>query len=78
MKSINGCGSTPLMELFIVNNRVADVLAEKGIKVYKTMVGEYMTSLEMEGFSITLLRLDDQMKELLDEEADTPALTVAK
>ena len=69
---INGCGSTPLMELFIVNNRVADVLAEKGIKVYKTMVGEYMTSLEMEGFSITLLRLDDQMKELLDEEADTP------
>ena len=75
---INGCGSTPLMELFIVNNRVADVLAEKGIKVYKTMVGEYMTSLEMEGFSITLLRLDDQMKELLDEEADTPALTVAK
>ena len=75
---INGCGSTPIMELFIVNNRVADVLAEKGIKVYKTMVGEYMTSLEMEGFSITLLRLDDQMKELLDEEADTPALTVAK
>ena len=57
---INGCGSTPLMELFIVNNRVADVLAEKGIKVYKTMVGEYMTSLEMEGFSITLLRLDDR------------------
>ena len=75
---INGCGSTPLMELFIVNNRVADVLAEKGIKVYKTMVGEYMTSLEMEGFSITLLRLDDQMKELLDDEADTPALTVTK
>ena len=75
---INGCGSTPLMELFIVNNHVADVLAEKGIKVYKTMVGEYMTSLEMEGFSITLLRLDDQMKELLDDEADTPALTVTK
>ena len=51
---------------------------QKGIKVYKTMVGEYMTSLEMEGFSITLLRLDDQMKELLDDEADTPALTVTK
>ena len=66
------------VELFIVNNHVADVLAEKGIKVYKTMVGEYMTSLEMEGFSITLLRLDDQMKELLDDEADTPALTVTK
>lgn len=70
---INGCGSTPLMELFIVNNRVADILADKGIKVYKTFVGEYMTSLEMEGFSISLLRLDDEMKALLDAEADTPA-----
>ena len=75
---INGCGATPLMELFVVNNRVADVLAEKGIKVYKTFVGEYMTSLEMEGFSITLLRLDDELKGFLDAEADTPALTVAK
>lgn len=70
---INGCGATPLMELFIVNNHVADVLAEKGIKVYKTFVGEYMTSLEMEGFSISLLRLDDELKELLDAKADTPA-----
>ena len=75
---INSCGATPLMELFIVNNRVADILAEKGIKVYKTFCGEFMTSLEMEGFSITLLRLDDQLKELLDAEADTPAMTVAK
>ncbi len=70
---INGCGATPLMELFIVNNRVSDILAEKGIKVYKTLVGEYMTSLEMEGFSISLLRLDDELKELLDAKADTPA-----
>ncbi len=70
---INGCGGTPLMELFIVNNHVADVLADKGIKVYKTMVGNYMSSLEMEGFSITLLKLDDQLKELLDAEAETPA-----
>lgn len=70
---INGSGATPLMELFIVNNRVSDVLAEKGIKVYKTLVGEYMTSIEMEGFSISLLRLDDELKELLDAKADTPA-----
>lgn len=70
---INGSGATPLMELFILNNRVADVLAEKGIKVYRTFVGEYMTSLEMEGFSISLLRLNDRMKELLDAHADTPA-----
>ncbi len=70
---VNGSGGTPLMELFIVNNRVADVLAEKGISVYKTYVGNYMTSLEQEGFSISLLKLDDQLKELLDAEADTPA-----
>ena len=44
---INGSGATPLMELFIVNNRVSDVLAEKGVKVYKTLVGEYMTSIEL-------------------------------
>lgn len=70
---INGAGATPLMELFIINNHVADVLAEKGIKVYKTFVGEYMTSIEMQGFSISLLRLDDEMKTLLDAPADTPA-----
>lgn len=73
---VNGSGATPLMELYIINNRVADVLAEKGIKVYKTMVGNYMTSLEMAGFSISLLRLDDELKALLDAPADTPALKV--
>lgn len=71
---VNGAGATPLMELFIINNRVADVLAEKGIKVYKTFVGDYMTSIEMEGFSISLLRLDDEMKALLEAPVDTPAM----
>lgn len=70
---VNGSGATPLMELFIINNRVSDVLAGKGIQVYRTFVGEYMTSIEMEGFSISLLRLDGQLKELLDAKADTPA-----
>lgn len=70
---INGAGGTPLMELFIVNNHVSDVLAAKGIKVYKTFVGNYMTSIEMDGFSISLLRLDDEMRKLLDAKADTPA-----
>ena len=72
---INSAGATPLMELFIINNHVADVLASKNIKVYKTFCGEYMTSLEMAGFSITLLRLDDELKELLDAKAVTPAFT---
>ena len=70
---VNSSGATPLMELFIINNHVADVLAAKGIKVYKTYVGEYMTSLEMEGFSVSLLRLDDELKALLDAHADTIA-----
>lgn len=73
---INGLASTPLMELYIVNKRVHEVLKEKGIKVYKSMVGEYMTSLEMAGFSISVLKLDDELKELLDAPADTPALRV--
>ncbi len=71
---INGSGSTPLMELYIINNRVADVLAEKGIRVVQTFVGEYMTSIDMAGFSISLLRLDDEMKALLAAKADTPAM----
>ena len=70
---VNGSGATPLMELYIINNHVADVLAAKGIKVYKTLVGNYMTSIEMAGFSLSLLRLDDEMKALLDAPADTPA-----
>ncbi len=70
---VNGSGGTPLMELYIINNRVADVLAEKGIKVHKTLVGDYMTSIEMKGFSISLLRLDDELKTLLDAPADAPA-----
>lgn len=71
---VNGLGATPTMELYIANRRVAEVLDSKGIKVYKTFVGNYMTSLEMAGFSVTLLKLDDELKGLLDAEANTPAL----
>ncbi len=70
---VNGLGGTPLMELYIVNNEVDKLLKEKNIKTYKTYVGNYMTSLEMAGFSVTLLKLDDELKELLDAKADTPA-----
>ena len=59
---VNGMGATPLMELYIINNFVQDYLKEKGVTVYDTMVGNYMTSIEMAGFSLTLLRLDDEMK----------------
>ena len=71
---VNGMGATPLMELYIINNFVQDYLRNAGVKVYDTMVGNYMTSIEMAGFSITLLRLDDELKKLYDAPADTPAL----
>jgi phosphoenolpyruvate---glycerone phosphotransferase subunit DhaK len=71
---INGLGATPLMELYIVNKKVSEMLKEKQIHVYETFVGEYMTSLEMAGCSISLLKLDDSLIELLDAPADTIAL----
>ena len=70
---VNGMGATPLMELYIINNFVQDYLKEKGVKVYDTMVGNYMTAIEMAGFSLTLLRLDEDMKHLYDAKADTLA-----
>lgn len=71
---INGLGGTPLMELYVVNRKVAALLAGKNISIAKTYIGNYMTSLEMAGFSVTVLKLDDELKELLLAPADTPAL----
>jgi len=70
---VNGLGGTPLMELFIINKTVAELLHEAKVKVHRTIVGEFMTSLEMAGCSVTLLRLDDELKALLDAPAETPA-----
>ena len=70
---VNGMGGTPLMELFVANRHVKEVLDSKGIKTARTYVGNYMTSLDMEGFSITLLKLDDELKKFLNAPADTPA-----
>jgi len=70
---INGLGSTPLMELYIVNHKVAQMLKDQHIEVYETFVGEFMTSIEMAGCSISVLKLDDELIELLDAEALTPA-----
>jgi dihydroxyacetone kinase-like protein len=73
---VNGMGATPLMELYIINNCVHDYLLAHNVKIYDTWIGNYMTSIEMAGFSITLLRLDDELKKLYDAKADTPALKV--
>jgi dihydroxyacetone kinase-like protein len=70
---VNGLGGTPVMELYIVNRKVSEILQGSGAKVVKTFVGNYMTSLEMAGFSITVLKLDGELKSLLLAPADTPA-----
>ena len=62
-----------MIELFIVNNHLQDLLKDKVVEVAKTLVGNYMTSLDMGGFSITLLKLDKEMEELLNAEEDTIA-----
>jgi|SRR5690554_2842708 len=72
---VNGLGATPLMELYILNNTVSQLCKGQGIKVYRTYVREVMTSLEMAGASVTLLKLDDELKRLLDAHADTPGFT---
>lgn len=71
---VNGLGGTPLMELYILNMEVQKLLEEKGIKAYKTLVGNYTTALDMTGCSLTLMKLDEELKELLDAPCDTPAL----
>ncbi len=73
---VNGLGATPLMELYILNNEVEKILTAKGIKIYRTFVGNYMTSLEMSGCSVSLLKLDDELKTLLDAPSDAPAFFV--
>ena len=69
---VNGLGATPLEELYIVYRKVHEILQGAGIAVYRNYVGEFATSMEMGGFSITLLRLDDELKELLDAPAQSP------
>lgn len=72
---VNGMGATPLMELFIVNRRLQEVLDGHDIETWDAWVGDYMTSLDMAGCSITICAVDEELKGLLDEPVDTPALT---
>jgi dihydroxyacetone kinase len=69
---INGLGATPPEELYIVYRRVAELLTKRGLRVRRAWVGEYATSLEMAGMSISLLRLDDHLVRLLDAPASSP------
>ncbi|MDE7112331.1 MAG: dihydroxyacetone kinase subunit DhaK [Malacoplasma sp.] len=71
---VNGLGDTTLIELFIVNSKLNKILSQKNIKIVKTFVGNYMTSLDMGGFSISVCKLNSTFKELLESKANTPAL----
>lgn len=71
---INGFGGTPLQELYLFNNAVSAELEAKGVKIYKTLVGNFMTSIDMAGASVSVLKLDDELKALLDAAVDAPAL----
>jgi len=71
---VNGMGGTPLSELYIVYRRAVQVLADAGATVERSLVGNYITALEMQGCSISVLRLDDELTELWDAPVHTPAL----
>ena len=71
---VNGMGGTPQMELFVVNRRLQALVDEHGLETWDAWVGDYMTSLDMAGCSITVCVLDDELKELLGAPADTPGL----
>ncbi len=71
---VNGLGGTPLLELYIMFHEVRTLLSQRGITVARSLVGSYMTSLDMAGTSVTLLKLDDDLLSLWDAPVDTPAL----
>src|SRR6056297_4255004 len=73
---VNGMGGSPESELFILNRRLQEIVDDHGLETWDAWVGDYMTSLDMMGASITVAAVDEELKELLEADADTPALTV--
>ena len=71
---VNGMGGTPLIELYLVFNEVHRYVTGKGARIARNLVGNYITSLEMQGFSVTVCALTDRLTELWDAPVDTPAL----
>lgn len=71
---INGLGATSIEELYILSNEVTEILKAKGVKVYKTIVGEYATSMEMAGASISICKMNDELKRYMDHPVNTPFL----
>ncbi|KMY50929.1 dihydroxyacetone kinase subunit DhaK [Peribacillus loiseleuriae] len=73
---VNGFGGTPLQELYLFNHAVTRELNNRNRRIYRTFVGNYMTSIDMAGISLTVMKLDDELKTLLSRECHTPAFRV--
>ncbi|HEX9123553.1 MAG TPA: dihydroxyacetone kinase subunit DhaK [Actinomycetota bacterium] len=71
---VNGMGGTPLIELYLVFNEVHKFLKGRGIEISRNLIGNYITSLDMQGFSVTLLKMDDELTKLWDAPVKTPGL----
>jgi dihydroxyacetone kinase-like protein len=71
---VNGMGGTPLIELYIVYKELARVCKVRNVTIVRNLIGNYITSLEMAGCSITLLKMDDELTKLWDAPVNTPAL----
>ena len=71
---VNGMGATPLLELYLMYGEVATLLDKAGVSVVRSLVGSYITSLDMAGCSLTLLKLDEELRGLWDAPVLTPAL----
>ena len=72
---VNSLGATAPEELYILYNKASLILGDRGIKVHRTFIGEYATSMEMSGASISLCKLDDEMVKFLDAPASSPMLS---
>ncbi|MED3564289.1 dihydroxyacetone kinase subunit DhaK [Bacillus xiapuensis] len=73
---VNGFGSTPLQELYLFNNSVIKEMNRKNIRICRTFVGNYMTSIDMAGVSLSVMKLDEELKTLLSRECETPAFNI--
>jgi dihydroxyacetone kinase len=69
---VNGLGATPPEELYVIYRKVDEILKGKGLVIHRAYVGEFATSMEMAGASLTFMYLDDELAELLDAPAHTP------
>jgi dihydroxyacetone kinase-like protein len=71
---VNGLGGTPVPELYLAYRKLVEVCQKKGLTIVRNLIGTYITAIEMQGMSITLLRIDDEMLRLWDAPVSTPRL----